>query len=72
MIEEQSAGTREAPAKDTSGKEGRLRVLQVAGGDPAFAAKLREMLWHEYRAAGCPLGTSEEAMFRWLMQEEQG
>lgn len=50
--------------------EGRLRLLQVAGGDPDFAAKLCEMLWHEYRAAGCPLGVSEEDMFRWLMQKE--
>lgn len=54
----------------TSSIEGRLRLLQVAGGDPDFAAKLCEMLWHEYRAAGCPLGVSEEGMFRWLMQEE--
>lgn len=71
MTEKQRADDFNLHKEKAPSIEGRLRVLQVAGGDPAFAAKLCEMLWRAYRAVGCPYGASEEGMFRWLMQEEQ-
>ncbi|MDT7858230.1 hypothetical protein RQM47_16395 [Rubrivirga sp. S365] len=43
----------------------RLRVLEVADGDPAFAAALRGMMWDAYVRAGRPLGPSEDDMFTW-------
>ena len=43
----------------------RLRVLQAAGGDPAFADALRAMMWDAYVGAGRPLGPDEDAMWSW-------
>lgn len=43
----------------------RLRVLQVAGGDAAFADALRAMMWDAYTGAGRPLGPDEDAMWAW-------
>ncbi len=42
-----------------------LRLLQVAGGDTAFAEKLRELMWQMYSEAGLPMGVSEEGMYAW-------
>jgi len=47
-------------------------ILRLADGDPAFAARIREMMWGEYRAAGAPLGLSEEGMFVWWGEELSG
>ena len=43
-----------------------LKLLQIAGGDAAFAHKLREMFWQEYGDADYPYGASEEGLFRWM------
>ena len=43
----------------------RLRVLQVADGDPALADALRQMMWHAYCEAGRPLGPDEDGMWAW-------
>lgn len=43
-----------------------LKLLQIAGGDVAFADKLREMFWQEYGEADYPYGASEEGLFRWM------
>lgn len=43
----------------------RLRVLQVADGDEAYAAALRGMMWDAYVQAGRPFGPKEDAMFAW-------
>lgn len=43
----------------------RLRVLEVAGGDPAFADALRAHMWRAYDEAGRPAGDDEDAMYRW-------
>lgn len=48
----------------------RLKLIQVAGGDPAFEAKLREMIWHSYCEADRPFGSTEEGMFRWLEEQQ--
>ena len=43
----------------------RLRVLQVADGDPAVADALRAMMWDAYVGAGHPFGPDEDAMWTW-------
>lgn len=48
----------------------RLKLIQVSGGDSAFAAKLREMIWHSYCEADRPFGPTEEDMFRWLEHQQ--
>ena len=48
----------------------RLRLIQVAGGNLAFEAKLREMIWHAYCEADRPYGPGEEGMFAWLAQQQ--
>lgn len=46
-----------------------LRILQLADGDKAFAAQIREMMWGEYCDAGAPLGHSEDGMMVWWHEE---
>ncbi len=65
----QEQPTEDAWQDGASGLQWRMRLLQVAGGDAAFAAKLRKMLWHAYRAKGCPCGLTEAGMFHWLVSE---
>lgn len=48
-----------------------LRILQVAGGDHAFALQIREMMWQAYCDVDCPFGPSEEGMFLWFEHEAQ-
>ncbi len=48
----------------------RLKLIQIADGDLAFEAKLREMIWHSYCEADRPFGPTEEGMFTWLEQEQ--
>ncbi len=43
----------------------RLRVLQIAGGDAAYAGVLRTMMWDAYSDAGLPFGSDEDGMWRW-------
>ena len=53
----------------------RLKVVEVAGGDPHFAEALSGMIWQEYCEAGQPFGPSEEGMFLWMgcqLQVEDG
>lgn len=42
-----------------------LKLLQIAGGDQAFADKMRELLWQAYCDADCPFGGSEKGMAIW-------
>lgn len=48
----------------------RLQLIQIADGDVAFEAKMREMIWHAYCEADRPCGPSEEDMFTWLEQQQ--
>ncbi len=48
----------------------RLKLIQIADGDLAFGAKLREMIWHSYCEADRPFGPTEAGMFTWLEQEQ--
>ncbi len=59
----------EASAADAPGRSWRLRLLRIAGGDVAYAAKLRVLCWEAYRRAGCPCGDSEAGMVRWWTRE---
>jgi hypothetical protein len=45
------------------------RILQLADGDKAFAAQIREMMWGEYCREGAPFGHSEEGMMVWWHEE---
>lgn len=49
----------------------RLGVLQAAGGDPAFAAALRQILWDGYCHAGRPFGPDEDGMWTWWAYGER-
>lgn len=40
-------------------------VLRLAGGDPALATQIREMLWADYCDADAPFGVSEDGMYVW-------
>ena len=57
------------PVAHDAGEAARLdvttRLLRLAGGNASFATQMREMLWCEYRAAGAPLGHTEDAMMLW-------
>ena len=55
----------------TDSRDVRLKVVQVAGGDPHFAEALRGMMWQEYCEAGQPFGPSEEGMFLWMEHQLQ-
>lgn len=57
---------------ETSSMQLHLLLLQVAGGNPAVAERLREVVWQEYCDAGRPFGPSEKAMLSWLAHERQG
>ena len=61
---------RRATAPDTPHTPLRLKLLQIAGGDAAFEAKLREMIWQEYCDAEWPYGPTEEGMFLWLEHQQ--
>ena len=54
-----------------SGENIRLKFVQIAGGDAAFGAKLREIAWHSYCEADRPFGPTEEGMFLWLEHQQQ-
>ena len=47
-----------------------LRLIQLAGGDPAYEASLRQMIWHAYCDAGRPMGPTEAGMMDWLAQQQ--
>lgn len=47
----------------------RLKIMQAAGGNSAFARKLREVIWQRYCRAGQPFGPSERGMMDWLVRE---
>ena len=46
-----------------------LRIIEVAGGDLAFAEMLRGMIWQEYCDAEHPFGPTEEGMFLWYERQ---
>ncbi len=71
MEREASRRLRDAAASKPRDKDIRLHLIQVASGDPAFEAKLREMIWHAYCEADRPFGPTEDGMFVWLAQQKQ-
>ena len=70
MEREASRRLRKAAASKPPSEDIRLHLIQVAGGDPAFEAKLREMIWHAYCEADRPFGPTEDGMFVWLEQQQ--
>jgi hypothetical protein len=48
-----------------------LKIIQLAGGDPVFAARIREMMWREYCDADCPFGSSEKGMMIWWSHAQE-
>ena len=70
MEREASRRLRNAAASKPHDQDIRLQLIQVAGGDPAFEAKLREMIWHAYCEADRPFGPTEDGMFVWLEQQQ--
>ena len=71
METEASRRFKDVAASKPPNQDIRLRLIQVAGGDPAFEAKLREMTWHVYSEADRPFGATEEGMFIWLEHQQQ-
>lgn len=47
----------------------RLKIIQAAGGNTAFAKQLRGIIWQRYCQAGQPFGPSERGMMDWLARE---
>ena len=70
MERQASRRFREAAGSRPCKEDLRLQLIQVAGGDPAFEARLREMIWHAYCEADRPYGPTEDGMFAWLAQQK--
>lgn len=47
----------------------RLKIIQAAGGNSAFAKRLRGIIWQKYCQVGQPFGASEKGMMEWLARE---
>ena len=47
----------------------RIRLIRLAGGDPAYEATLRAMIWQAYCGADQPFGPTEDGMFTWFEQQ---
>ncbi len=44
----------------------RLRLLQVAGGNPDVARQMKAVMWQDYCEADQPFGASEQGMLVWM------
>ncbi len=69
-MERQASRRRRAAAPKPAREDIRLQLIQIAGGDPAYEAKLREMIWQAYCEADRPYGPTEDDMFAWLEDEQ--